>query len=352
MKTLHEPRIDYTETTNYVSDVSRAFNWYNQEKDKKDARHYLRSYVGKENSKVIDRVPDSMILGTYGWIARMISNGSKFKEQDLNNLNAYVANLISYKPEVEIVIEEKPAVERPTVRDYLEDKVKEYLGELEGVIDDILFNDATFDLSKDLKARQIPAQYCPYISEWVKRKAGEFIGVYESKDKEFTQAYENFPRRKITQFIKTLSTWLQDIESYSQFKKANRKPRAKKIKPAGTQISKLKFKKEDANYKLRSINPVDIVGASQVWIFNTKYKKLSVYRTDSRDGIQVKGTTLQNYDPEQCEQKTIRKPEELLKKVMDGGKIVLRRILSDVKSANTAVNGRINEDCILLRAIR
>ncbi len=95
-----------------------------------------------------------------------------------------------------------------------------------------------------------------------------------------------------------------------------------------------------------------MVGASQVWVYNSKYKKLAVYRTDSALGIQVKGTTLQNYDPELCEQKVVRRPEAFLPIVLQATKIQLRKIMENLTTKGSDVNGRINEECIILRAIK
>lgn len=347
-----EPKDIRPDNASYRSMVSRAFNQYNQEKDKKDARSFLKSYVGRDKSRLIDNVPDSHIIMTFGWMARMYQNGCQFKTEDQVKLDTYVKSLLTFKAVEAPVIEEKVKPERLGVRDYLEDKVKEYIGELEGTLDSIIYEQKDFDFYKDLQARTVPAQYCSYLNEWLKRKAGEYIAVYESKDPEIKAAYNHIGKRGLTSLIKTLSQWLEELERYSQFKKANRKPRVKKLKPAGVQVSKLKYKKEDEQLKIKSVSPTEMVGASQVWIYNTRYKKLSVYRTESRDGIQVKGTSLQNYDPSMCEQKTLRKPLEILKKVIDGGKIQLRRLLTELSSKETAVTGRINEDCIIVRAIR
>lgn len=350
IKSFEPVSISYN-SANYKSELARAFNWYNQEKDKKDAKVYLRSYVSKDKARLIDRVPENQIISTFGWMARMKVNGCEFNNEDLNRLNTYVNSLLEYVP-VKEEQPEKPVIERPSVRDYMEDKVKEYLGELEGVLDSIIYESKEFNLYKDMQSKSLPAQYCPFIVEWIKRKAGEFINVYETKDSEIKTAYFHIGRRGLTSLIKMFSTWLEEVERYGQFKKANRKPRVKKIKPAGQQVSKLKYKKDAPEFKIKSIPPTEMIGASQVWIFNTKYKKLAVYRSDSRDGIQVKGTTLQNYDPEQSEQRSLRKPEETLKKVIDGGKISLRKILTDLSTTSSPVNGRINEECVIVRAIR
>lgn len=334
----------------YSSDLSRAFNWYNQEKDKKDARHYLKYYLGKDKGKVLDQVPDSAIVLTFGWMARMKLNGCEFKPEDVKKFDNYITSLPSFKVEKEPV--EEIVAERPSVRDYLEDKAKEYLGDLEGVLDSVIYEKKDFNLLKDMQSRALPAQYCLFVSNWIKRKAGEFIFAYESQDAEIKAAYNHIGRRGIASLISTLNQWLQDVEKYSQFKKANRKPRVKKAKPAGAQVAKLKYLKESTELKIKSISPTEMIGASQVWIYNAKYKKLAVYRSDSRDGIQVKGSSLQNYDPAQSEQKALRKPAETLKRVIEGGKIVLRKLLSDLSTKESTASGRINSDCIIVRAIK
>lgn len=352
MSKIIEPLNITPHSEHYASDLSRAFSWYNREKDKKDARAFLKTFLGREKGKNIDRVPDKAIVTTYGWIARMKANGNTFRDTDEKRFQSYLKDLVNYKEEELIVVETAPVVERPSVRDYMEEKVKEYLGELEAVLDSVIYENKNIDMFKDMQARGIPAQYCSFASVWVKRKAGEFISVYETSDKEVRAAYEHIGKRGLTSLIKTLNTWLQDIERYSQFKKANRKPRAKKIKPPSVQVAKLLYKKSDEQLGFKSVNPVELIGASQVWVFNTKYRKLAVYRSDSRDGIQVKGTTLQNYDPAQCEQKTINKPQEILNKVLSGGKIALRRIFDDLKTKSSSVNGRLSEDWLIIRTVR
>lgn len=345
-------------TGNYMSDLATAFNWYNQEKEKKDARSYLKDYISvhftKNEVKIFDRIPDSKIVNTYGWLARMILNSSvELKEHEQIKLGKYIQSILDtsdlIEPEESL---EKVQVIRPSVRDNMKERVNEYLGELEGAIDDFLKESKDLNLYNDLKSRTIPQPYCPFIDEWLKKKASEYISVYESTDEEIKEGYSNLGKRKITQLIKLISAWIEDLDRYSQFKKANRKPRVKKVKPAGVQVAKLKYKREDTELGIKSVIPSDIVGASQVWVYNTKYKKLAVYRSESATGIQVKGTSLQNYEPDLCEQKTLRKPKETLKEILNAGKVQLRRIIPELTTKESPVNGRINEECLIIRVIK
>ena len=94
------------------------------------------------------------------------------------------------------------------------------------------------------------------------------------------------------------------------------------------------------------------MGASQVWVYNCKYKKLAVYRSESAPGIQVKGSAMQNYMPEASEQKALRKPAETLKYLLTAGKIQLRKIITDLTTKVSPVTGRLNEDCVIVRVIK
>lgn len=337
---------------NYVSKLARALNWYNSEVDRKEARGFIRNYIiakqGREPLKFFDRIPEQHIKPTYGWLARLIINGNTFKEQDQKRLDDYVNYLFT----VELAPPKVVVAEKPTVRDHMRDKVAEYLGELEHAFDIMVATGSEFDLRKDMQARSIPAPYVPMVQEWVKKKAAEFIFVYETSDTEYKEAYSNITKRRLTSIIKALSQWLEDLDSYNEFKKANRKPRVKKVKPPGVQVQKLKYKIQDPELGIRSVNPVEMVGCTQVWVYNTKNRKLAVYRSESSTGIQVKGSSLQNYDPDLSEQKTLRKPSETLKAVLSAGKIQLRRIISELTTKESTGTGRINDDCIILRAIK
>jgi hypothetical protein len=114
-------------------------------------------------------------------------------------------------------------------------------------------------------------------------------------------------------------------------------------------VAKLKFMKTNEPLKLVSISPVDIIGAGELWIFNTKTRKLGKYVASEFNTLNVKGTTITNFDEFKSVQKTIRKPEDKLKEFKSAGKIALRKFLEDINATDTKMNGRIGEDTILLK---
>jgi hypothetical protein len=107
--------------------------------------------------------------------------------------------------------------------------------------------------------------------------------------------------------------------------------------------------KTDEPLKLVSISPTDIIGAKELWIYNTKSRKLGKYVAAEYQTLGVKGTTITGFNENLSVQKTIRKPEEKLKEFKIASKVVLRKFLEEINATDTKMNGRINEEIILLK---
>ena len=166
-----------------------------------------------------------------------------------------------------------------------------------------------------------------------------------------TEAYSCFTvaqRGRLENFLLEL---IEDGQRWSDFKKANQKVRVKKAKPAGVQVAKLQYLKEFTELGLTSVSAPGIIGAQQLWVYNTRNKKLGCYLATGSAGFSVRGTSLQGYDPEASVQRTLRKPADITKQVLDAGKVQLRKILSDLTTTESKLNGRINSETILLRVL-
>lgn len=350
IETNYEPTASNisSSSTDYVSKLIYALNWYNSEKDKKDARKYLEEYCKKSlKNKNLDGVVDTDIILTMGWVARLHNKGAKLSSDHIDRLNSYISSL---QPVQRV---QPTATSKVSVQEATQNRIRSYIGELEGVVDEIAKNPKReFSLIDDLKKNQLPQTVGTDISEWTKAKIAEMIDAYEGKDKDLIEGYSNFRKKDLLSFIKKLASFIEDAEKYSAFKKANRKPRERKIKPASVQVKALKYKTRDDELKISSVSPAEVVGSQQVWVFNSKTRKLAVYRTDSALGIQVKGTTFQNYDPEISIQKTLRKPAEQLKELLAAGKVQLRKFMDNVKAVTTTPNGRMNADTLIIRTVR
>jgi hypothetical protein len=344
------------ENEDYTTRIIRAMNWYSAEKLKSDARSYIREYVKKNlpsDLKTFDDIKDNDIRSTYGWIARLITHGAKLREFHLIDFNRYLTEILnSVESNPKKVIPVVVVTNKVSIQDAILAKASEYIGELEGQFDEVIKVKQDFSLYNSLKGNQIPKPYMPMVRDWVEKKANHFTEAYSGTDAQLVEGYSNLTKVQFRNTVKMLNAWLEDCDKYSEFKKANRKIRVSKPKAPGIQVKNLKYKKADDELKLTSVSPTDIVGAQQVWLFNTKNRKLVCYKTDSATGIQVKGTSLQNYQPDICAQKTLRKPADTIKELMSASKVQLRKFMDSINSKAQSPNGRLNEEMIILKVVK
>jgi hypothetical protein len=325
--------------------LASTFNWYNLEKERKDARKYLTDFANRQGVD-ISSASDSEIIPTYGWVARIVMRGAVISENDMKRLTNHVQKIAGRNQKVTATSEQ---TNRVSIQEAINNKVQEYLGELEGVLDELFLGKLKeFDLAKNMQEKQLPKQAVPIVESWVKMKIKEFVEVYENK--EVAETYIR-SRKEIAALLKALGTFIPSLSKFSEIKKANRKPRKRKAKPAAQQIKSMKYKKSDDELKISSVIATDIVGAAQVWVYNTKTRKLAVYKTESAAGIQVKGSTLQNYEPELSSQKTLRKPETQLTDLVNAGKVQLRKFMDNIKAKDQPVRGRMNADTLIVRVV-
>ena len=142
----------------------------------------------------------------------------------------------------------------------------------------------------------------------------------------------------------------QDLAAYNQTKKATKKAAVRKPPAKEKIVKSLKYLKQDTALKIVSINPVDIVGAEVLWVYNVKNRKLGKYVAEALGGVLgVKGTTITGYDANKSTQKTLRKPEEQIKQFLASSKVELRKYIENIKTTEIKLNGRINADTILLK---
>ena len=349
-------------SNDYTITLMRLNNWYSTEKTRSDSYKYYQQYVKKNRPtdvKYFVEVEERDVHITYGWMARMLLQGAivstdhqKAFDKNLTGLiDLGKARLLTKETTVKVAVA-TTTVKRTSIQDAMKEKASEYVGELEGFIDEFVTEDKEFNLYNHLKGNQIPAPYVITVKTWAESKLAEFEEVVDSKDSQIVEGYSNFNKRKLKSMVKMFESFIADCDKYGQFKKANRKPRAVREKPAVAQVKSLKYKLKDDELGLTSARGIDLVGAEQVWLFNTKTRKLAVYTSESTKGMTVKGTTLQNWSPEKSKQKTLRKPEEQIKDLMASGKVKLRTFLDSIKSKEQAVNGRINIDTIILKITR
>ena len=334
----------------YTASLMRALNYYNSAFDNKDKRKWFMSYVGKKSTE-FDELSDYEFRSV-GTIIRLKQREQPLQDKELNFVEDSIKQLRVKAKEGKkystLKGEPKEKEVKPTVsiQDRMAEAASTHIGEINGMIDDFITNDTEIDVGSYLKANNVSPQVSKLIPGVFTKTIEELNKVLEGNDKQLVEGYSNIKKTKIKKLIKSLESISDACAQQAVAAKAARKPRAKKEKPASIVAKNVKYMKEHSELSIKSVAPEKIIGSSEVWIYNTKYKKLQVYRSTATLGI--KGTTILNYDVATSGSKTLRKPE-LVKGYAEMTKRSLGMEFKNLKTKEAAVNGRINEDCVILK---
>lgn len=341
------------EAANYSSLIGHALNFANaafEDADLKEfAVEHFKESGAEEEGKMLARLPDYQ-LRKMGKICWLLVNGAQLNEHDENTLYSELARLKDLKTEKAEVAVPTEAVEKRSIQDFVREKAGEFSAKLEEVIDTKAFS---LDIYKWLQKEEVKGGHIPFIMAHFKPWADEIKEAESLKRKanksdlelQLVEAY-SASEKKQNDFILRL---MHELGLYANSQKAQRKPRKKAAKSADKVVAKMNYKSNDSEFKIASISPENILGSEQLWTFNTKTRQLQLYKAQDAAGLLVKGTTILNFSDTESMGKTIRKPADVLPKIMNGGKVYLRKALDEINSKGKKLTGRINGDIILLR---
>ena len=177
----------------------------------------------------------------------------------------------------------------------------------------------------------------------------DYEDAYHKRCEQAVEGYSHLTRPELNRRIKECNNMLLDLDRIKSATKALRKVKIKRPMSADKQVSKLKYKKEDNDFKLVSINPVQIIGSTLLYTFHTKYKILTEFVTESPNGFQISGSTIKHFDAENSRSIKVRKPESILSVVMSKTQNQIDKEWKTLTTKTTSANGRINNETILLR---
>ena len=230
-------------------------------------------------------------------------------------------------------------------------RANDLIAEIEGHLDNFYRDGVVFKPSDWLSQHDVKPQIAQRIADYYKPLYAELYDALNGKDVQLKEGYASWKKTKLKIYLEFVKSIVSAAETRATLVKA-RKPRKKKEKSPVQLVSKLKYKEKDDAYKIVSVDPKQIVGCNQLWVFNTKYRTLAVYNAMGPAGLNVKGSTLIGFDEKTSIVKKLRKPTEQVNKLLDGGKVVLRKFMDDIKCKSKEATGRINNETVLVRIIK
>ena len=347
---------------NYMRDLISALNYYNANHDDKDKKKWLISHLAKTDKKLAVELlkVDEYHFRYAGILARLMDGGSELQEKEANYFNERLVKLkeqVGSRQKSQDKLDKKTAdalaAAAPSnvisIQQRMEEKARELASEIDGAIDDFLINKKNdFSTKNYLLANLVAAPIAKRIGEMYIDTAAELREAIEGTDPQLVEGYSHFTKRELKKFAEFVESIISDCNQQVQTAKANRAPRKRKPVPAFKQVSRMKYLKDFAELNLKSVKPEGIIDSTEVWVYNTKYRRIGVYKADN-GSLSVKGTTILGFSVTESKQFTLRKPADFFKGLTIG-KRPLNAKMKTLTTKSAVPNGRINEETIILGA--
>lgn len=338
--------------------VAAAYNWYSYFSDTASSKKWVIEYMrkhsySKEQIKYFDAAPHWKIGMTSCSIARMTNNGTVLPQRTIDFLHEHIDTCIKAGMELGASDDtEKPVV---NIQNRIKEKQSAIIADIEDELDKFYNNNysGTFSFYEFCQKNQLKAAHAKVVKEYYSRLLQEVRELTQPKPHpDLVEGYRHLNKTQIKNYYAFVSSICSDADRFSSNKVKERLPRKKKPKSTVDLIKKLNFKKEDSALKITSVNPQTIIGAKALWVYNTKYKAIGVYNASTERGLSVKGSTITQFNAATSISKTARKPEETIEKALNSSPSASKKLLESLSTKEKMMNGRINNETILLRVIK
>jgi len=328
---------------NYQLDLVKNLNYYNVEVDPKKKQNWAIAYWKKLGKKVTNfSSVRSEYFAQVGALIHMITNRgltiSVSHTKYIDSAYAKISDLAS-----KIVLDDTKPKNLPNIQERISQIASNHIGEIEGMIDDYIWNKGDLEVSKYLSQNFVKVPIVKLIHAHFKNKMDSFNSELEDD----TKGYSSKVARKLDSALREVVSQCVKAEAVGNVVRA---PKKRKPQPPSKIVSKLKYLLRDDTLNLISVNPEKILTSTEVWFIDTARRRLVKF--ESIDGmlLTVKGRSIINFDPEKSGSKILRKPETQLQGISNFTKRPMNELYNGVKAIVGKVgSGRINEKMLLLK---
>jgi hypothetical protein len=246
----------------------------------------------------------------------------------------------------------------PSIQERLRDAAGQMAEELDYAIDEWItdpeaFDPKAFKTVSLLRGKGVKPAHARMVKGFYERMLAEVEEVQtKGCEEQLAESYENISKKNIKKLHDFLLSIMAACDQIVGEAKLNKKPRAKKVKPAEDLVKKLKFKATDDKLGITSVPPAQLVGAQGAVVYNTKTRKIGIYTSLNSSGLAVKGTTITNFT-DKSTQKTLRKPEIQLREFKEQN--TNKRVetwFKNIKATEVNLNGRLNAEIMILKVFK
>ena len=349
--------------------VDKGFNavkdYFHLQVDRKDCVSQVKTWIKKnfpEPSKYILANPEYHFSMTHHAATAFWYNNDLYKNNDADGntakefLNNLFDKMIPLIEKGKVIYEEKQKANNivsisPAVKlmRKINNTIMQELLDLEDKWID--GDDATINIYDRFKYHGLTNTAISHVKPMIEGWLLDYEDAYYKRCDQAVEGYSHLKRSTLNHRIKVCKAMLEDLERIRSATKATRNVKVKRPKSVDKQVAKVQYKKEDNDFKIVSINPIQIPTKTRLYAFNTKSKMVIEYITESVNGFEISGSTIKNFSKGLSRTICLRKPLDFLPIVLQKTPKQINDAWQTLKTKTKVPNGRINKDTILLRVL-
>ena len=349
--------------------VDKGFNavkdYFHLQVDKKDCVSQVKTWVKKnfpQPAKYILANPEYHFSMTHHAATAFWYNNDLYKNNDADGniakdfLNNLFDKMIPLIEKGKVIYEEKQKANNvvsisPAVKlmRKINNTIMQELLDLEDKWID--GDDATINIYDRFKYHGLTNTAISHVKPMIEGWLLDYEDAYHKRCEQAVEGYSHLKRSTLNHRIKVCKAMLEDLERIRSATKATRNIKVKRPKSVDKQVARVQYKKEDNDYKIVSINPIQIPTKTRLYAFNTKSKMVTEYVTESVNGFEISGSTIKNFSKGSSRTICLRKPLDFLPIVLQKTPKQIDAAWQTLKTKTKVPNGRINKDTILLRVL-
>ena len=349
--------------------VDKGFNavkdYFHLQVDRKDCVSQVKTWVKKnfpEPSKYILANPEYHFSMTHHAATAFWYNNDLYKNNDADGntakefLNNLFDKMIPLIEKGKVIYEEKQKANNivsisPAVKlmRKINNTIMQELLDLEDKWID--GDDATINIYDRFKYHGLTNTAISHVKPMIEGWLLDYEDAYYKRCDQAVEGYSHLKRSTLNHRIKVCKAMLEDLERIRSATKATRNVKVKRPKSVDKQVARVQYKKEDNDFKIVSINPIQIPTKTRLYAFNTKSKMVIEYITESVNGFEISGSTIKNFSKGLSRTICLRKPLDFLPIVLQKTPKQIDAAWQTLKTKTKVPNGRINKDTILLRVL-
>lgn len=208
---------------------------------------------------------------------------------------------------------------------------------------------ATLDVYSQFKKHGLPASATTTVRDILEGWLLDYEDAYHKRCDQAVEGYAHLKRTDLKSRIKTITSMLSDLDRLKSAAKATRRVKVKGPRAADKQVAKVQYKREDTEFKLVSVPPIQVPGKLRVFTFNTKTRVLAEYVTGDVNGFEISGSTIKNFDKVNSRKTKLRKPDDFIPIVLSKTPKQIGSEWDKLSTKSSVPNGRLNKDTIIVK---